>query len=76
MLCPFQSGKKTNADGSGTYDFTSLMWSDKRKLLQQLPQKLEVNLDAIEQCIGSSVIKLWDVSLNLTVSILIKNEMP
>ena len=62
----FSIWEKTNADGSGsgTYDFTSLMGSDKRILLQQLPQKLEINSDAIEDTIRPTVIELWHVSAN------------
>jgi len=38
----FEIWEKTNADGkgSGQYDFTSLLGSDKKKLLTDLPQKL------------------------------------
>ncbi|XP_048581436.1 uncharacterized protein LOC125561333 [Nematostella vectensis] len=38
----FQVWEKLNADGrgSGTYDFTSLMGSDRKKLLKKLPEKL------------------------------------
>ena len=39
----FDIWEKTNADGkgSGQYDFTSLLGSDKKKLLKELPQKLQ-----------------------------------
>jgi hypothetical protein len=47
-----------NGSGSGTYDFPSLMGSDKRKLLGQLGKKLEINPDAVEQSIRPSVIQL------------------
>lgn len=38
----FEIWDKTNADGkgSGQYDFTSLLGSDKKKLLKDLPSKL------------------------------------
>jgi hypothetical protein len=67
----FSIWEKTNADGSGsgTYDFTSLMGSDKRKLLQQLPHKLEINTDVIEATIRSTVIELWHVSGNILHSL-------
>ena len=39
----FDIWEKTNADGkgSGQYDFTSLLGTDKKKLLSELPQKLD-----------------------------------
>ena len=39
----FDIWEKTNADGkgSGQYDFTSLLGTDKKKLLCELPQKLD-----------------------------------
>ena len=49
---PFDIWEKTNADGkgSGQYDFTSLLGSDKKKLLRQLPAKLNgvIQADIIE----------------------------
>jgi hypothetical protein len=51
-----------NGSGSGTYNFTSLMGTDKRILLEQLGKKLEINPDAVEQSIRPSVIQLWNVS--------------
>jgi hypothetical protein len=50
-----------NGSGSGTYDFPSLMRSDKRKLLGQLGKKLEINPNAVEQSIRPSVCQLWNV---------------
>ena len=52
--------EKRNADGKGsaTYDFTSLMGSDKKILLQHLPGKLE---GVIRPETSVTVIKLWKV---------------
>ena len=60
----FNVWEKKNADGkgSGTYDFTSLMGSDKKLLLEHLPDKLE---GMIRPEGGKTVIKLWKVVNNL-----------
>jgi hypothetical protein len=58
----FSIWEKMNANGSGTYDFTSLMGTDKRILHEQLGKKLEINPDAVEQSMRPSVIQLWNVS--------------
>jgi hypothetical protein len=63
----FSIWEKMNANGSGTYDFTSLMGQDKRLLLEKLAKKLEINADAVDQNIQHSVIKLWNVSLRLLI---------
>lgn len=49
---------KTNADGkgSGQYDFTSLLGSDKKKLLKDLPSKLP---GVIQSETVNTIQKLW-----------------
>ena len=56
--------KKQNANGkaSGMYDFTSLMRSDKKILLEKLPSKLE---GIITPEASSTVIKIWKVPYHL-----------
>ena len=56
----FNVWEKRDADGkgSGSYDFTSLMGSDKKLLLQHLPAKLK---GAIKPQMSDTVIKLWKV---------------
>ena len=58
--------EKKNADGgaSGTYDFTSLMGTDKKLLLKGLAQKLDsvVNADCCER-----LVNIWQVSYLFTV---------
>ena len=56
----FSVWEKMNADGSGsdTFDFTSLMGTDKRLLLENLPSKLE---GVIRPNTSSTVIELWKV---------------
>ena len=53
----FSVWEKKNADGkgSGTFDFTSLMGSDKKLLLEHLPDRLE---GVIKPVGGNAVIKL------------------
>ena len=59
----FSVWEKKNADGngSGTFDFTSLMGSDKKLLLEHLPAKLE---GAIRPEGSNTVTKLWKVVNN------------
>lgn len=54
--------EKKNADGKGSscYDFTSLMGSDKKILLKELPPKLHSILKP--EC-RDVVIKIWKVTL-------------
>ncbi|CAB3983147.1 Hypothetical predicted protein [Paramuricea clavata] len=54
----FNVWEKRNGDGkgSGVYDFTSLMGSDKKKLLRDLPDKLD---GVIKPTQSESVIKIW-----------------
>ena len=59
----FSVWEKKNADGkgSGTFDFTSLMGSDKKLLLEHLPAKLE---GVIRPEGSNTVTKLWKVVNN------------
>ena len=52
--------EKTNADGkgSGSYDWTSLMGSDKKKLLHLLPSQLK-SRDILWPETKETVVKLW-----------------
>jgi len=52
--------EKTNADskGSGSYEWTSLMGSDKKKLLHLLPSQLE-SRDILCPETKETVVKLW-----------------
>ena len=56
----FNVWEKKNADGkgSGIYDFTSLMGSDKKLLLKHLPEKLK---DCIAPTHSDAVINIWKV---------------
>ena len=58
----FSVWEKKNADGSGsgTHDFTSLMGTDKKLLLEKLPAKLD---GIIGPTTSSTVIKIWKVLL-------------
>ena len=59
----FSVWEKKNADGkgSGTFDFTSLMGSDKKLLFEHLPAKLE---GVIRPEGSNTVTKLWKVVNN------------
>jgi hypothetical protein len=52
--------EKPNADGrgSGVYDFTSLMGTDKKILLEKLPSKLHT---VTSPETSATVIKIWQV---------------
>jgi hypothetical protein len=54
----FNVWEKRNADGkgSGIHDFTSLMGSDKKQLMKDLPDKLH---GVIKPTQSESVIKVW-----------------
>ena len=58
----FNVWEKKNADGSGsgTYDFTSLMGSDKKLLLKNLPEKLE---GVVKSDVSETVINIWKVGI-------------
>lgn len=60
----FNIWEKKNADGkgSGSHDFTSLMGSDKKILLENLPMKLE---GVISPDTSDAVINIWKVSAPL-----------
>lgn len=47
-----------NGKGSGLYDFTSLMGSDKKMVLKSLPQKLK---GVIKPETSDTVIQIWEV---------------
>lgn len=57
----FDIWEKTNADGktAGEYDFTSLLGSDKKKLLHDLPDKLNANAEVIHPNTCETIVKLW-----------------
>jgi len=57
----FNIWEKRNADGngSGTFDFTSLMGSSKKILLEQLPPKLQ---GVIRPSTSDTVIRIWKVN--------------
>ncbi len=59
----FNVWEKRNADGkgSGIHEFTSLMGSDKKKLIRDLPDKLQ---GVIKSPSSNSVIKIWKVILS------------
>lgn len=52
--------KDANGKGSGIYDFTSLMGSDKKLLLKNLPEKLD---GVIDESTSATVIKIWKVGI-------------
>lgn len=56
----FSVWEKKNADGngSGVYDHTSLMGTDKKILLERLPPKLHT---VISKETSATVIKIWQV---------------
>ncbi len=56
----FHVWEKTNADGkgSGSYDFTSLLGNDRKKLLQELPPKL--TSEVIHENTSERVASLWE----------------
>lgn len=56
----FSVWEKKNADGKGTatYDYTSLMGSDKKLLIERLPAKLK---GVLKPQTSNTFIKLWKV---------------
>lgn len=68
VVCHSPVWEKLNADGrgSGVYDFTSLMGTDKKILLEKLPSKL-YTVTSPET--SATVIKIWQV-LNIQYVIL------
>lgn len=55
-----------NGGGSGHHDFTSLMGSDKKRLLSELPTKLE---GILKPSVSERVINLWKVCLLKPISL-------
>lgn len=57
----FSVWEKRNADGkgSGTWDWTSLMGDDRKKLMCELPPKLDI---AIQPDTAQNVVQLWKVT--------------
>ena len=60
----FSIWEKRNADGkgSGTWDWTSLMGDDRKKLLRELPKRL-ANYNCIQKNTCDKVVQLWKVQL-------------
>lgn len=56
----FSVWEKKNADGKGTatYDYTSVMGSDKKLLIERLPAKLK---GVLKPQTSNTFIKLWKV---------------
>ena len=54
-----------NGKGSGIYDFTSLMGSDKKILMKKLPDKLE---GVVKSETSETVVKIWKVCYFSTFS--------
>jgi len=71
----FDIWEKTNADGkgSGQYDFTSLLGSDKKKLLSDLPEKLDT---CVHKDTSQTVIQIWKDFHELYNIITSKNPSP
>ena len=69
----FSIWEKRNADGkgSGTWDWTSLMGDDRKKLLRELPMKLANSNKGIQQQTREIVARLWKVEL---ITLLRDNE--
>lgn len=67
----FSVWEKRNADGkgSGNWDWTSLMGDDRKKLMKDLPSKLE---SVIQQDTAKTVVQLWKVAMLLEISIQIQ----
>ena len=66
----FTIWEKRNADGkgSGTWDRTSLMGDDRKKLLRELPEKLANFTDCIQKNTQHPVALLWKVCISTLVS--------
>lgn len=59
----FSVWEKKDGDGKGTgkMDWTSLMGDERKKLLKNLPAKLEASQDSINHDTAETVIKIWKV---------------
>lgn len=66
----FTIWEKRNADrkGSGTWDWTSLMGNDRKKLLPELREKLANSTDCIQKNTQHSVVLLWKVCISTFVN--------
>ena len=67
----FSVWEKINADGkgSGTWDWTSLMGDDRKKLMHELPPKLDI---AIQPDTAQTVIQLWKVTSYINQLLLVQ----
>lgn len=61
----FSVWEKKNGDGSGSgkMDWTSLMGDERKKLLRNLPGKLEASKNVIQADTAQTVVKIWKVTL-------------
>lgn len=59
----FSVWEKKDGDGKGTgkMDWTLLMGDERKKLLKNLPAKLEASQDSINHDTAETVIKIWKV---------------
>jgi len=71
----FDIWEKTNADGKGTghYDFTSLLGSDKKNLLSNFPEKHDA---CVHKDTSQTVIQIWNDFHELYNIITSKNPSP
>lgn len=53
--------KDGDGKGMGKMDWTSLMGDERKKLLKNLPAKLESSQDSIHRDTAQTVIKIWKV---------------
>ena len=60
----FSVWEKKDGDGKGTgkMDWTSLMGDERKKLLRNLPGKLEASTNAIQCDTSKTVVKIWKVN--------------
>jgi hypothetical protein len=62
----FNIWEKKNADGkaSGLFEFTSLMGSDKKILMKELPPKLK---DILKPKSCNTIVQIWEVGNNILI---------
>lgn len=60
-VCTKQGGAWATAMGAGTYNWTSLMGSDKKKIFTHLPEKLR---GILHDRMVDTVIQVWQVGSN------------
>ena len=67
----FNIWEKVNADGrgSGSYDFTSLLGNDRKKLLKELPGKL--SSEVIHANTSEKVANLWNNFREMYITIIL-----